>query len=516
MTSKLLGKVTTLITAEEAFPALERLFIEAKTEVLAGFRVFDPETKLRSDAGRAIGRCWADLIEHTIVRGVAVRLILSDFDPKPGFELHRRTWSTIRRLTAVRELAGRDAAPLTLIPAMHPARTGILPRLMLWPAMFGKLRDGAKTLNEMSLPERTTALRELPALRDWLVEAADGRLRARRWPIPPLAQCTHHQKVAVADGRLLFIGGLDINERRYDTKEHRRPGRRTWHDVQLLIEGGEAPGLAERHLRTFLDQVAGIAAPGTVRPPFLRTISVRRRFDAPFLSPDCAVTEIADAHKRLIGETKKLIYFETQFFRDVRLARRLARAARREPGLRMIVMLPARPEDVAFEDSSGIDAKYGEHLQAKCIRILQKAFDERLFVGSPVQPRRKSGDGPDSLEHAPLIYIHAKVSVFDDRAAIVSSANLNGRSLSWDTEAGVELRSADAVELRRQCFTHWLPDGADDRFHAPDTAQQEWLALAEKNRLKDPEDRDGFIVPYSVASAEEFGMPVPGIPPESV
>lgn len=54
------------LTASQAYPAFEQLFLETKTEVLAGFRVFDPATLLRSDAGRAVGKTWSDLLAHTL------------------------------------------------------------------------------------------------------------------------------------------------------------------------------------------------------------------------------------------------------------------------------------------------------------------------------------------------------------------------------------------------------------------------------------------------------------------
>ncbi len=60
-------------------------------------------------------------------------------------------------------------------------------------------------------------------------------------------------------------------------------------------------------------------------------------------------------------------------------------------------------------------------------------------MGGAAQRRRmrlRTRHDRDRLGGAPMIYVHAKVSIFDRSAAIVSSANLNGRSLRWDTEAG--------------------------------------------------------------------------------
>ena len=63
------------------------------------------------------------------------------------------------------------------------------------------------------------------------------------------------------------------------------------------------------------------------------------------------------------------------------------------PDLTMILILPAAPEEVAFEDSPGPDVAFGEHLQVKSIEILQKAFGPRLFIGAPAQPRAVAPDG---------------------------------------------------------------------------------------------------------------------------
>ena len=41
-------RVDVLLTAQEAFPVLERAFLGARTEIWARFRVFDLSTKLRA------------------------------------------------------------------------------------------------------------------------------------------------------------------------------------------------------------------------------------------------------------------------------------------------------------------------------------------------------------------------------------------------------------------------------------------------------------------------------------
>ncbi|MBC7140710.1 MAG: hypothetical protein H5U18_00880, partial [Rhodobacteraceae bacterium] len=50
----------TLLTAEQAYPALEREFLGARAEIWASFRIFDLTTRLRSDEAREVGKTWID------------------------------------------------------------------------------------------------------------------------------------------------------------------------------------------------------------------------------------------------------------------------------------------------------------------------------------------------------------------------------------------------------------------------------------------------------------------------
>lgn len=515
-----LPQVEVLVTAAEAYPALERAFLAAKTEIVAGFRVFDLKTRLHSPEALAIGDSWFDLMIHTLRRGVAVTLILSDFDPLARPRLHRGTWRTVRMFWAAAEMAG-PGARLTVIPALHSAQAGLWPRLMFWPLVLPRLLRVTGWLRRLVGAHRAAALREMPGVRR-LLSAKDAVPRPRFLSLPPLYPATHHQKLAVFDARRLYIGGLDLDERFYDTPDHDQPAHETWHDVQLMVDGPVAAD-ARTHLLGCLDSIGGRSPPDPPAPDrdglrFVRTLSRKRAKGAwRLLSPEPVVGEIEAAHHAAIDRAERLIYVETQYFRDRRLARHLAQAARAKPDLRMILILPAAPDDVAFEGSTGPDARLGEYLQAKCLRILRRGFGRRLFVGGAAQPRRTRDRSRAQLKGAPLVYIHAKASIFDDARAIVSSANLNGRSLRWDTEAGLVIERRDTVAtLRRRLMAHWLPENAAADFFDPDRAVQAWRALALRNARLAPELRRGFLLPYDQKQAEGFGRAFPLVPDELV
>lgn len=499
-----------LITAEDAYPELERAFLNATREVWAGFRVFDLFTKLRSDEGRAVGDTWFDLIVHVLQKGVALHFVLSDFDPIIGPDLHCASWQSRRAFVAAREVAG-PGAQLEVINAIHSARVGLLPRLMLWPTLLRKVAQQARALNAAKPEDRARRLECLPGLRPLLRQTKSGQLKVRKWAPPSLVPGTHHQKIAVFDRRLLCIGGLDLDERRYDDKGHHRRRDETWHDVQVMCRGAVATA-AQSHLEEFLDVVADHTRPRD-QPPLLRTLSSRRRVQFPFLGPRPRVNELAKAHLNGIAKARQLIYLETQFFRDLRIADALAEAASRQPDLGLILILPGAPEDVAFQGATSADARFGEHLQAKCISRVQKSFGPRAALCSPVRPVKSDSTGRDVLNGSPIIYVHAKVSIFDDTQAIVSSANLNARSLSWDTEAGLAIDDARHVEkLRRRVFRHWLGRDASCGYYDLGTATQHWREQAKRNADGAPDARKGFLVPHDPRPARAFGRPLPGVP----
>ena len=512
-----LGRLSVHVTAANAYPAFERLVLSARHEIVAGFRIFDMSTRLRTPEARRVGADWFDLILHKIREGVSFRLVVSDFDAVVATELHGLTWRTVRQGAALVELAPDDA-PIQVIPSLHPAEVGWAARVALWPRVDRLLRDKASGLLELDAPKRKRFLQRHPHLSRFLMVNADDRPGPRRWPLPPLAPVTHHQKCAVIDGERLYIGGLDLNERRWDTPAHDRAASETWHDVQLSVEDRASAQAARTHLLEFTKVIRLEAEPSRLEGPVLRTLSAKRRRGPLALSPKEKVSEINDAILDGIGSAERLIYIETQFLRDRRVAKELAQAARRVPDLELVLMVPARPEDVAFERSNREDARFGEYLQARCIRRVRRAFRGRVFIGSPVRPVTAMGQGLDVLHGAPLIYLHSKVATFDDGLAVVGSANLNGRSLQWDTELAWATAVPDEVRLvRRTCMSAILGKGVMTEAHErPGAAARTWQVMALANARAKPEERTGFVVPHLSRPARLFGRDLGPVPEEIV
>lgn len=504
-----------LVTAHEAYPRLEALFLDAKKNIDMGFRIFDPRTKLRSKRARAVGGTWADLFLHTLNRGVPIDLMLSDFDPVMAFEMHEQAWHFVAQLTALNEISSADAAPATVRCILHPARGGIVPRLLFAAKTRKELRRVAEALN--SDPDPVGRMRLAPGLRD-LLTGENGSVRMRRGALPQLHPVSLHHKMAVFDQRTTYIGGLDLNERRVDDAGHDLPAQETWYDTQLVSTDAALAKDACRFLKVLPDVIDRKVPLPNATSAFRTTLS-RRRSRAKFtLAPETISDTLLQEHIHQISTAREMIYLETQYFRDRRIVAALVAAGRRNAALRLIILLPAAPEEVVFADRPGLDAWFGEHLQARGLRKVLKCFGERFLAVSPVQPRRPDHrDAPSeraTLAGAPIIYVHSKVSIFDAKAAIVSSANLNGRSMKWDAEAGLVITDAAQVqELMARIFSHWLGEDADC---SPAAAFDQWKNRALSNEAIAPEDRKGFIVPFAMAPNRRAATALPGAPEEMV
>jgi phospholipase D1/2 len=508
------------------------------------YRIFEPSTRLRTP--RAGCETWLDLLREKLRQGVEIRIALADFDAIGAPDLHETTWRSAEELGTIAG-AGANGGSIEVLPIRHEARIGRGWRIGFWLPALLRLEHCRRELNEMPEDERRRHFFERPGIWSFLRMNRHGRLKWRAWRLPRLYPVTHHQKIAVVDGARAVIGGLDVNERRWDTKLHDRPAAETWHDVSVLVDGPVVTDIA-RHLadgwngnrrrmaalrreqrRCMPAGAAELPLPASPLPvpeqptatvgqglKLVRTLSRNRRGFLRF-SPGTCFAEIEAEHLRMICAARRLIYIESQFLRSQPVAEALAQAARAVPGLGLIMVLPAAPEQIAFDRKSGIPERLGEHLHHECVRCVREGFGERAAILTPARPVASDSDGRDQTHGAEIVYVHAKVIVVDDREAIVSSANLNGRSLRWDTEAGVLCNVPErAAALRRQLAEHWLAQGAGREFFELDTAASAWRRLAEANAALPPERRRGFLVPHDESMAAEFGLDVPGLPVDAV
>ncbi|MBV2359952.1 cardiolipin synthase [Thalassococcus sp. CAU 1522] len=474
--------LTPLITADEGYPAFEALVSGAQDHVFLSFRIFDPKTRLRRPDLRERGlENWADLITWTARRGVRIRILLADFDPLLAPDLHRQAWAAA---TGFADTATGDTQVLC---APHGQAAGPLWRALARP-MLRKARD---RLARSDMP--------LTALQRHALKAPT-----------PLRPATLHQKFAVADGALCVIGGLDIDERRFDDPGHTRLPEDTWHDVSMQIADTDFAAALDSHFATcwnmaieagaenFGDGASRIdtAIRRQSRPELrlVRTLTTPRRGLAA-LGPKPLVRD----HETLLIETfsnaRHWIYAETQFLRHVPIAEALARASAAAPDLQLVLLLPAAPERLLFGDTTGWDLRHGMALQTRALHRLAQAFGDRLALVTPAQSL-PAPEGRPAIAGAGPIYVHSKVVLIDGDFGLVGSANLNGRSMCWDTEASVAFTDAAAVAaLHERLAAKWL--GPHLQAHDPRRAAT-WRQAALANAAAEPADRLSPVLPLPI------------------
>jgi phospholipase D1/2 len=94
--------------------------------------------------------------------------------------------------------------------------------------------------------------------REWMQRVYFHWMTSRRFHFrfddSPLPGGSHHQKFAVIDGQVAFLGGIDVCEARWDDRRHlavnslrlsRGKPQKPYHDLQVYLRGGTAPGAVE-------------------------------------------------------------------------------------------------------------------------------------------------------------------------------------------------------------------------------------------------------------------------------
>lgn len=537
-------RVTPLILAAEMYPELERQVLGAKTRVFMAFRIFDPMTSTHSKEARAAGHeNWRSLLAAKVAEGVVVRILLTDFEPTFAHALHASSWTSFRGLRDMLEdMDEDDRERFEIIVAQHAGELGWGMRQLLRLPMGFMLRRMMREFAEAGGDfEELLAVR--PGLWRYVKEGSSG-LRFRRGPPPRMWPATHHHKFAVVDDKVAIIGGLDVDERRWETRRYDQPAPETWHDISVMVEGPAASDAAEHFRRLWnkdLPRVREItrhwllgterellidpldempepvveAAPveGGARGQVLRTLS-RKSKKLFAIGPSRHIRELMQAHRQLIFSARHTLYIEAQFFRSRRAAGWIIEAARRNPKLEVIIILPQAPEEVAFHGAGGNPAhQHGEWLQSKALGKLQRRLGSR--VGLFALGRKAALDEEEkelvadrgAAFQAGMIYVHAKMLIADDRIALVSSANINGRSFGWDSEFGILWEDPAGVEhFRRRLWGHLLQLPPEE-MPAMGQGLKLWSELATANVAKLPEERQGFVLPYRYSRVRRFGRP---------
>jgi len=280
---------------------------------------------------------------------------------------------------------------------------------------------------------------------------------------------SHHQKFVVirhADDPardVAFIGGIDLARNRRDDHTHAGDpqGRELtpeygahapWHDVQVRLRGpvvhdvetvfrerwADPSALSRAPWRRAIDAVRRVdTTPAPLRPqapapPEVGHHTVQLLLTYPDLGwgrsyPFAPRGErsVARGYRKAIGNAESLVYVEDQYFWGHGVAEIFGAQLRRNPGLRLMVVIPLYPDVVGLNRSA---QTLGRH---QAIDTLQE-----------IAPGRVAAYGLENRESRP-VYVHAKVSIIDDQWASTGSDNFNRRSWTHDSELTAAVLDAD-------------------------------------------------------------------------
>jgi cardiolipin synthase len=317
-----------------------------------------------------------------------------------------------------------DATGMEIAAALsRAARRGVAVRLMV--DGFGA-RDFTRRLRQPLLEDGVEVLVYRPEL---------AALRLRRHRLRRL-----HRKLAVIDGRLAFVGGINViddvtgavdGQPRYDyAVQVEGPLLAPIHASARHLWEMVAWASFRRRFRVQSDLVPDAAARGDIRAAFVVRDNLRHRRD------------IENAYLDAIaGARREIVLANAYFLPGRRFRRALTQAAAR--GVDVVLLLQGRVEYFLLHYAT--QALYGS-LLASGIRIYEYN----------------------------LAYLHAKVAVVDDQWATVGSSNIDPFSLLLAREANLVVRDAGFAAGLRASLARAMERGARELKHE-DWQRKSWL-----------------------------------------
>ncbi|MEX2480057.1 MAG: VTT domain-containing protein [Gammaproteobacteria bacterium] len=256
---------------------------------------------------------------------------------------------------------------------------------------------------------------------------------------------SHHQKVVVIDDAMAFVGGLDLTHCRWDTPEHRAEDPRRdhpagdscppFHDIQMAVDGDAAAALGElareRWRRATGKTLASGSCTGADSPwpsslePDLTDVTVAISRTEPHYEEYPEVQEIKQLYLDAIAATRGQLYLENQYFSAASLARALKQRLAEPRGPEIVI--------VSRSNESG-------WLETATVGVMRARLHQQLCEAAPdgryanLYPRIP---GPDDG----FLNVHSKLLIMDDELVTIGSANLNNRSMGFDTECNLTIEA---------------------------------------------------------------------------
>ena len=277
----------------------------------------------------------------------------------------------------------------------------------------------------------------------------------------------HHEKLVIVDGRIVFVGGLDLTDLggdRRDASAHLPRGRLGWHDASARVEGPAAADVAAHFALRWQETTGEELELETAREAGSTAVQVVRTIpNDVYDGAPRGDFRILESYVRALRSAERLIYLESQFLWSPELVSVLAEKLREPPAdeFRLVVLLPAHPMN-GKEDTRGQLGVLAE-ADAGAGRFLPCTLVQQGIGGKQV-------------------YVHAKIGIVDDRWLTIGSANLNEHSLFNDTEMNVVMQDPElARTVRLRLWSEHLSCDAGELEGDPaEIVDERWRPVAEE------------------------------------
>ncbi len=279
----------------------------------------------------------------------------------------------------------------------------------------------------------------------WLPASVNYRLDGKH----PVG-ASHHQKILVVDDAIAFCGGADFTRNRWDSSAHRSedqrrrlPDGRVYaprHEVMAAVDGPAAAAFGDlvraRWRQGWGDSLAPVVAdrdpwPDGLAPDMVDVTIGISRTAAPW-DGQPEVREAEALFLRAIERARRWIYLENQYVTAPVVREALARRLAEPVGPEVLLVCP-------LHSGGRGDRLAMDRARKALVHRLRAADAHRRFRAAA--PLSSAGEA---------IMVHSKVMVVDDHLFRVGSANLNNRSLGFDTECDLSIEARpDDEEGRR-------------------------------------------------------------------
>lgn len=309
----------------------------------------------------------------------------------------------------------------------------------------------------------------------------------------------HHQKAVTIDGRVAYVGGMDLTTYegdRWDTHDHLLRFGPNWHDAQLQLRGELVQDVEQNFCQRWNAVTGDHLQPVEPPPPdpswnthaqVVRTIP---KGFYPF-APE-GIHGIYHAITTAIRGAQRFVYLENQYIWAPEVMDALLDAMRRPrtTPFRVILVLPARAQEGRYDNDDHVRQLMAEDNGRGVVHVYS------LYTGGPAT-------GVRAFSYRP-VYVHAKVSIVDDEWFCAGSANLNRRGLATDTEMDVQCIAPDLARSARIHLWSRHLHMTEEQIAAVDPIElidHQWKSTAEameravRNGMLPPRSRTRIYVP---------------------